>query len=193
MEQIEFIIVDNASTDNTLVILDRWQKTMGDRLTVVVNEKNLGFSGGNNEGAMHTNEITKLLVFVSNDVIPFGDYITPLLKILKPRILYGAELLAHNTGWNTFQGIIIPYLTGWCVAAEHNTWFKYLEWDERYWPCDYEDIDLSCTATQNGVKLQEVHLPLQHQSGQSAMGIAGGRLPVTQNSRELFINKWGLD
>lgn len=44
---LETIVVDNASTDETPAVLARH----GDRIRVIRNEENLGFSGGNNQGA----------------------------------------------------------------------------------------------------------------------------------------------
>jgi N-acetylglucosaminyl-diphospho-decaprenol L-rhamnosyltransferase len=44
---LETIVVDNASTDGTAAVLERH----ADHVRVIRNEENLGFSGGNNQGA----------------------------------------------------------------------------------------------------------------------------------------------
>lgn len=189
---IEFIIVNNGSTDNTDKVLDIWQDRMGDRLKVETSEENLGFSGGNNLG----NELSRadILIFTSNDVTPTGDYVSIVVDNVDNDLLalYGAELLSHDTGWNTFNDEIIPYLAGHFIAITKKLWSIFLEWDERYFPCDYEDIDLSKQAINFGLDLIPLNLPIQHASGQSARAIEGGRLAVTLESQAKFMEKWGL-
>ena len=42
-------LVDNASTDNSFELLQRWKRDHNDQLTLLQTHTNLGFSGGNNE------------------------------------------------------------------------------------------------------------------------------------------------
>ena len=190
---VEFVIVDNASTDETQEVLGPFTALFSDRLVIQHNEENVGFGPGHNLGAnLAAGEV---LIFLSNDVIIANDYITPIEKALaeQPDALVGPELLRHDTGWNTFDGQTIPYLAGWCVACRRDTWDDKLGgWDERYVPCDYEDIDLSYTATQIGIPLVEVPLPLEHMFGQSAQSLGGGRLQITHQSQAKFKEKWGF-
>ncbi len=190
--EVEFVIVDNGSQDNTHLVLVQFEDLMGDRLFVCRNEKNRGFGPGHNQGACVAQG--DVLVFLSNDVIPNGDYITPIAAALaeEPGALVGPEMLRHDTGWNTFDGRTIAYLAGHCVACRRETLEVLGGWDERYFPCDYEDIDLSYTATQKGIPLVEIPLPLQHLFGQSAQALDGGRAAITQQSRAKFMEKWGL-
>ena len=187
---VEFIIIDNGSTDNTTRLLDQWQKVMGERLKVVVNSDNRGFGPANNQGAAITT--SDILVFISNDVDIYGDYLSLIKSRVDDLALYGAQLLDYDTGWNTFNGHPIPYLTGWCIMATRKVWDDLGGFDERYVPCDYEDIDLSLTATKKGYLLGEIALPLRHISGQSAAHLEGGRLAITLNSQKLFKEKWGF-
>ena len=187
---VEFVIVNNGSTDNTRLILHRWAGTMKDRLKVVHNDENEGFGPGHNRGAEAASG--EILVFLSNDVDVLGDYITILQGQMDGAALYGAELLKGDTGWNTFDGRTIPYLAGWCVAATRDVWDDLGGWDERYVPCDYEDLDLSYQAMKKGYKLVSLDLPLRHAFGQSARALAGGRLAITQRNRAQFMEKWGL-
>lgn len=189
---VEFVVVDNASGDGTPAVLDRFRGTMGDRLVVHHNQFNAGFGPGHNQGAALARG--DVLVFLSNDVIPMGDYVTPIERALaeEPGALVGPELLRHDTGWNTFNGQTIAYLAGWCVACRRDTWQALGGWDERYVPCDYEDIDLSYTARQKGIPLVQVPLPLRHLFGQSAASLDGGRAAITQRSRAAFMQKWDL-
>lgn len=189
---VEFIIVDNASADHTALVLSQFQGTMNGRLVVNHNQVNRGFGPGHNQGAdMADGEV---LIFLSNDVTPHGDYVGPIVEALEedPDALVGPEMLRHDTGWNTFNGHTIAYLAGWCVACKQATWRVLEGWDERYVPCDYEDIDLSYTALRKGIPLVEVPLPLSHAFGQSAQALSGGRHAITMRSQAKFKEKWGL-
>ena len=46
----DFVVVDNGSKDQTLNILDDWQKKMFNFTTIIRNEKNIGFAAGYNQG-----------------------------------------------------------------------------------------------------------------------------------------------
>jgi GT2 family glycosyltransferase len=190
---IEFIIIDNGSVDNTRRILAQWQKRMGDQLITIRNDENRGFGPANNQGAEAARG--DVLIFLSNDVVLRGDYMALIEETLardSSRPLVGAQLYKHDTGWNRFNGRTIPYLAGWCLACTAPTWQTLGGFDEQYVPCDYEDIDLSMVAAKKNVPLKEVALPLEHAFGQSAQSLTGGRAAVTHHNRELFIEKWGL-
>jgi GT2 family glycosyltransferase len=171
-------------------VLDRWSETMQERLLVVHLDQNEGFGPGHNRGAEAASG--DVLAFISNDVTVVGDYAGILQAEVKDGDLYGAELLRHDTGWNTFENQVIPYLAGWCIVATRSTWEELGGWDERYVPCDYEDLDLSYRAMKAKMRLVDLQLPLRHAFGQTAQALEGGRLAITQRNRELFMKKWGF-
>ena len=191
---LEWIIVDNGSTDETTRILCDWHNIMGDKLKTLSLTANIGFGPGNNRGA----EVAKgdILAFISNDVQVVGDYITPIevaYHYNQADALFGPEIWENNTGWNTFDLGTIPYVAGWCVIVEATLWGVMCKWDERFIPCDYEDIDLSYQAVKRGGRLVKLSLPLQHDSGKSAETLPGGRLAVTLANQKRFMEKWGLN
>jgi GT2 family glycosyltransferase len=191
--EVEFVIVDNGSTDNTPAVIGQFHSMMNGRLIRVRNEKNQGFGPGHNRGVGHASG--DIFIFLSNDVQPTGDYVSLIVQALdeEPGALVGPEMLRHDTGWNTFNGQTIGYLAGHCVACKRDTWDLLGGWDERYVPCDYEDIDLSYTALHKGVPLLEVPLPLNHLFGQSAQALVSGRHAITLQSQARFKEKWGFD
>jgi glycosyltransferase involved in cell wall biosynthesis len=191
---IEWIVIDNGSADNTPGILAYWQIKMGNALKVITLEENIGFGPANNKGV----EIAKgnVLVFISNDVQVLGDYITPIevtYRYNHGNVLFGPEIWENDTGWNTFDLGIIPYVAGWCVVVEAALWGVMCRWDEQFVPCDYEDIDLSYQVARAGGTLTKLALPLKHDSGKSAEALPGGRLQVTLANQERFMRKWGLN
>jgi GT2 family glycosyltransferase len=190
---IEWIIIDNGSTDNTHHVLSGWKAVMKDALKIYSLEENIGFGPGNNRGAeIATGDI---LAFISNDVQVMGDYITPieiLYSYNQGEVLFGPEIWDNNTGWNTFDLGTIPYVAGWCVIVRAALWGVMCKWDERFVPCDYEDIDLSYQVIRAGGELIKLALPLKHDSGKSAEALPGGRLQVTLQNQKRFMEKWGL-
>ena len=73
---VQWIIIDNGSADGTGGILQYWKDIIGDRLIIVKNESNRGFGVACNQGAARADG--KTLLFLNNDVIVKGDYLTPL-------------------------------------------------------------------------------------------------------------------
>lgn len=183
---VEFIIIDNGSIDHTGKLLSDYQEKMSN-LTVITNEHNQGFSIACNQGARKARG--DILLFLNNDVMVYGDYVSQLLTVMDDDILAGPELNEHNTGWNKFGEITVPYIAGWCLALTKATYEALGGFDERYSPCDYEDIDLCHAATKAGLNLARLELPIRHVSGGSAMP---DRLAITERNRLKFAEKWGL-
>lgn len=192
-EDVEWVIVDNGSTDSTETLLAMWKRRFRKRLKVIRNEENKGFSWACNVGAHEASaREDDILVFVNND-IRFQGYLAIIEDALgeDPAALVGAQLLSHDTGWNKFADEIIPYIPGWCIAMTDRTFGDLNGFDERYSPADYEDVDLSYAAQQQGRELIGLDLPITHLSGQS-----GDQLPdrreITERNRRKFAEKWEL-
>jgi len=186
----ELVIINNGSTDGTKHILDMYQHNFTkDRMQVITNEVNQGFSVACNQGAKAARG--DVLVFLNNDVLLMGDYLTMAENFIGPKGLVGAELLTHDTGWNKFGDVIIPYIPGWCVAVQKASLEALGGFDERYTPADYEDLDLSYNAKQQGYDLVSLPLPLRHLSGMTG-GQLGDRRAITEANRIKFAEKWGL-
>jgi GT2 family glycosyltransferase len=189
---VQWIIINNGSTDGTGGILEYWKDIIGDRLITLKNQKNEGFPRACNQGAARADGGT--LLFLNNDVLIKGDYLTPLEKALgnNPNSLAGPQLANIDTGWNVFGGQIISYLIGWCLAMPRKIFDDLGGFDECYSPAYYEDIDLCYNALQKGYELQQVWVPLQHLGEQS-----GGQLEdkqgITEANRVKFAEKWGLE
>ncbi len=189
---VEWIIIDNGSTDATNGILMSQNLVMREWLKIITNKENLGFSKANNQGA----EIAsgEILVFINNDVIAKGDYLEPIKIALDdhPKALVGALLLDFLTGWNTFGSQLIPYLAGWCLAMRAETFQALGGFDERYTPADYEDMDLCYTATLDGRLLIPLDLPLHHIGNQTGQHYLPDRREITNRNKIKFMKKWGL-
>ncbi|UCH83588.1 MAG: glycosyltransferase family 2 protein [Candidatus Latescibacterota bacterium] len=66
-DNIDIVVVDNASTDGTA---DAISDVYGDRVTVIVNDANLGFAGGNNVGIQHALSAgAEYILLLNNDTL----------------------------------------------------------------------------------------------------------------------------
>lgn len=194
-EDVEWVIIDNGSTDSTPTLLGMWERRLGKRLGIMTNYKNEGFGRGCNIGAdvAVVDDPDNILVFVNNDIRLNGDYLAIIEDALAedPDALVGAQLLSHDTGWNKFGNEIIPYIPGWCLAMARKTFYRFARFDERYSLADYEDMDLCYAAQQQGRELIGLDLPITHLSGQSGEQLPDRR-EITERNRVKFAEKWGL-
>lgn len=189
---VQWVIVDNGSTDGTGGILQYWKDIIGERLVILKNRTNLGFSVACNQGAARADGDT--LLFLNNDIRIKGDYITPLEKALadNPYSLAGPQLANFDTGWNVFGDQLISYLIGWCLSMTKEVFNDLGGFDEQFSPAYYEDIDLCYNALQKGYELQRVWVPLDH-IGEQSGGQLDDKQKITLENRVKFAEKWGLE
>ena len=69
---VELVLVDNGSPDDTPELLRSWS----DRATVILNERNLNYAGGNNVGARAAGG--RVLVLLNNDTEVFPGVLDEL-------------------------------------------------------------------------------------------------------------------
>lgn len=187
---IEFVIVDNGSTDDTLDVINKWEAYLSN-VRVISVEENAGFGGGNNIGARSASG--KMLIFTQNDISVRGDYIGAMARRMHEYSdgnLYGAQLIRRSDSWNTFGGVVIEYLQGWMLGVWRQDWIALGGFDEAFYPCDYEDIDLSYRAVRAGWRLRETKVPVQHMFGGTTQSL--DRLAITRKHKKIFAKKWGL-
>lgn len=196
---IEVILVDDASTEEGYGGgVAWWQKTFkAFPVRYHRNETNLGFIGSMNAGAeIALKHNADILIFLSNDVVVSGDFVTDIVTILQQdnKVLIGGEIIDWKAGWNQFEidgkEIVIPWLGGWMLACTDVIWHSLGGFDPRYGTSDYEDVDLSTTAMDLGYKLISLNCKhLKHLVAQS-FGYNETRLERTKHNREVYIQKW---
>jgi len=75
---VEIILVDNASSDGTV---DAVSAEFGGRVTLIVNDDNLGFAGGNNVGIRHALEGgAEFVLLLNNDTVVDPGLVDHLLR-----------------------------------------------------------------------------------------------------------------
>ncbi len=110
-DSYEVIVVDNASTDGS----QTWVKNTYPNVKLIENEKNYGYAGGCNRGALEANG--NYLVFLNNDTTQDPDWIQSLEKLMKKDRMIAA---AQPKVLNYFNKNIFDYAGG---AGGHMDWF----------------------------------------------------------------------
>lgn len=187
----EVIVVNDGCTQEESFTGLEWWKTNG---MLPVREMrllhNVGFLRASNFGLQDARG--DVVALLSNDVRVYKDFVNLVVGMVDndPKILMGGRYLNWDTGWNCINGKIYPYIEGWILCATRNAWADLGYFDERYEPCDFEDVDLSTTAIKKGYSL--ISMPenfFQHLGGQS-IGFNPAREQITITNKMKFEEKW---
>ena len=199
---IEIILVDDASPDEEEIKggVAWWQKKVSQHpIRYYRNKENLGFGGSCNVGARiaFENSDAETVVFLSNDVIIRGDFVSLIKDILfrSPNTLIGGQIIDWRAGWNQvmFEGheMVVPYAAGWLLACNKDVWNQLGGFDPRYGRFDYEDVDLSTNATSLGIDLVGLNLSyLKHLSGATIATLPIDRMAKTVENKQKYLEKW---
>ena len=207
----EVIVVNNASEDNTLEVLEEFN----DRITLIDNQENVGFSKGNNMGAA----IAKgdLLIMLNNDTEVRSGWIEALVTCQqetqaelvgarlyypngaiqhcgvalypqdqKPHALY-AGLVPTHSDFQRLTGIRRPFqiVTAACWLITKKAWDALGGFDEGFIN-GYEDVDLCLRLGQlGGLIMYEPTCEITHFESQSP-----GRGQHTAHNEELLFSRW---
>jgi GT2 family glycosyltransferase len=212
--QVEIIVVDNASTDNTEEVLARF----ADYVRVVTNERNAGFVDASNQGAAAAKG--NYLVFLNNDTMVLPGWLDHLITTVAGDAAVGAvgSMFLYPDGSVQEAGGIV-WQNG---AADHYGWraspddrrfnfsrevdycsaasllvrkevFEQLGgFDRRFAPAYYEDVDLCFGVRSLGFKV--IYQPasrLIHFEGITAgSDTTKGFKKYQVTNRAKFVEKW---
>ncbi len=150
----------------------------------VTRTERLCYSAAINYGHRFINEVHNFdadwYIILSNDVLctaPFAhllaeydgdDLVGPLLK------------QAHG----------FDYLEGWCVCVPDKIWDSVGGWDNNFKGSDYEDVDYSTTARENGFGLvEDTRLPFTHLDQRQRYHIVEDFAGKNAHNRDYFLRK----
>ncbi|MEM3834112.1 glycosyltransferase family 2 protein [Pyrobaculum sp.] len=115
----EIIIVDNASTDGSFEIITKYvelNKPSDVKVKIIRNDKNLGYTGGNNIGWEARDPESKYVVFINNDVIAHPDSLAHFIDYMESSEVAAANgLLYRDEQKNTIYGAG-GYLDEWLTS-----------------------------------------------------------------------------
>lgn len=159
----ELIIVDNGSTDGTVEYLKGANKE--NRIKIIINKENLGFSKGNNQGI----EIAEgeYIGFLNNDILLYPNWFEECEKVFqKENTAFVSPRHVNPHYDNTNEKQYIKYFQKLkykkeyekdfdecvfsCVITKREVLDNIGFFDENYYPAFFEDNDLKYRAVLNG-------------------------------------------
>jgi GT2 family glycosyltransferase len=214
----EIIVVDDASTDETLTALKRWTQA-DQRIRVVRNEQNKGFIGSCNAGAGAAHG--EMLVFLNNDTLPQPGWLPPLLRILRERpdagavggkLIYpdgtlqeaGGIVFADGSGCNFGRNDKssnaplynflreVDYCSGALLATPRALFHSLGGFDTRFAPAYYEDTDYCFSLREAGHKVyyQPESVIIHFEGVSSGTDVKSGVKSFQAVNRVKFVEKW---
>jgi GT2 family glycosyltransferase/glycosyltransferase involved in cell wall biosynthesis len=212
--QVEIIVVDNASSDNTEEVLARFAEFV----RVISNERNSGFVDACNQGAAAAKG--KYLVFLNNDTVVLPGWLERLVETIEAEPAVGAvgsmfiypdgslqeaggiiwrNGEAHHYGWSASPqdrrfsfAREVDYCSAASLLIKKEVFDQLGGFDRRYAPAYYEDVDLCFGVRSLGYKV--IYQPaskLVHFEGVTAgTDTTRGLKKYQISNREKFIEKW---
>ncbi len=210
----EIVVVDNASTDESREELAKLEQ-QEPRLRVILNERNIGFSAGNNVGIKAAKG--EYVILLNNDTYVTRGWIRGLIRPMQLNSEIGlVGPLTNNIG--NEQKIRIAYrnmqemevatrrflrsrlrrttqvrrLAFFAVALRRHTIDSVGMLDERYGLGYFEDDDYCMRANEQGVKMviaDDVFVHHHLSVSFSTLGAQAGEL--MNRNRALFEERWG--
>jgi GT2 family glycosyltransferase len=155
-EEFEIILVDNNSAISDLAL---FKDHFGGNIRIIANDKNLGFTRANNQGATFARG--DYLFFLNSDTIISQNILTSLkenlraderIGIIAPRLILkdGKEQL-YSYGLDKKTGEII-WVSGAALVIRKKIFEKIGGWDEKFFMY-FEDVDLCRRAINGGYKI----------------------------------------
>jgi len=168
-DTVEIIIVDDFSTDESIVLLTDLQKEYKN-LIVIKNERNLGFSSTVNRGVEQAKG--DIVVLLNSDVLPTRDFLMHLMPHFEDKKVFavgsmdqsieaGKEVLRGRGIGRWERGFLVHaagklerknslWASGGSSAFRKDIWKILGGLDELFNPFYWEDIDLSYRGLKSG-------------------------------------------
>jgi GT2 family glycosyltransferase/2-polyprenyl-3-methyl-5-hydroxy-6-metoxy-1,4-benzoquinol methylase len=214
----EVLVVDDASTDDTPGLLERWAKR-DSRLRSLRNPENAGFITSCNRGAGAA--IGDILLFLNNDTLPLPGWLPPLLRAFEAfadagavggKLLYpdgrlqeaGGVVFSDGSGANFGRGDVdaedplysyvreVDYCSGAFLATRRALFAELGGFDPHYAPAYYEDTDYCFKLRQNGYRVYyQPESRIIHVEGASCgTDLASGLKHYQVLNRTKFADRW---
>lgn len=193
-EDNEIIIVDNHSTDETQVELEKIPRIVYQR-----NSENLGFAKACNIG--YGLATAPNVLFLNNDIrvkSNHENWTAPLVERCASALV-GPTMGQLDKNLNFVQEANKSldgnsYMSGWCLASSKEIWEKLRIADyvgpfsEEFGLAYFEDTDLSFRARKMGIPFEVVQVPVVHFGKQTSKQLNTHAL--YNKARQIFVKKW---
>ena len=158
----ELIVVNDASTDDTLNFLKQYKNRTSMEMTVISNHRNLGVAGARNVGIQHA--AGDIIAFMDSDCVADQNWIMELVKGFKQKeiaavggsildghisniwelVRKGHDYIARSEGY-------VPFIKGCNMSFDTNVLKKYMFNDEIKY--GYEDLLLCDYLIDDGYRI----------------------------------------
>ncbi len=210
----DLIIIDNASDAETVDFLKNVQEKNFANVDIVFNEKNLGFSGGNNLGMKKA--IGEYVILINNDTKVTPGWISRLVFHVnqqntglvgpvtnnignesKISISYNQKsqseieekaLIYTSTHWG--HKLELDRIAAFCWILSKKTYEKIGGFDERFFPAYYEDDDYCMRIKNAGYKIYCADDVFIHHFENGSVGKNENKKLLIA-SKKKFDEKWG--
>ncbi len=215
----EIIVVDDASTDETPAVLDRWAASSA-LVRRLRNAENLGFLRSCNRAAEAASG--EVLVFLNNDTLPQPGWLPPLLRLLRDqpgagavggKLVYpdgtlqeaGGVIFSDASGCNfgKYDADVnaplysyvreVDFCSGALLAIPRTLFLELGGFDLRFSPAYYEDVDLCFRLRESGYRVyyQPESVVIHYEGVSSGTDTSRGVKRCQVINREKFKEKWG--
>jgi GT2 family glycosyltransferase len=214
LDETEIIVVDNASTDETAALLERF----GGIVRVVRNAENRGFVDACNDGARAARG--RHLVFLNNDAVVQPGWLDSLIATAEADESIGAvgSMFVYPDGRVQEAGAIVwrdgsafhygwggspddpryafardvDYCSGASLLVRRELFERLGGFDRRYAPAYYEDADLCFGVRSLGhrVRYQPLSRVVHHEGATAGTDTSVGFKRFQIVNREKFFEKW---
>lgn len=175
-KDIEIIIVDDGSTDNSVSSIKYYVSSIKNKkikIKILENKTNLGFSSTVNKGVQNANGDISILL--NTDVAPKKDFLKPLIEHFNDesviavgcmdKSIENGKIFLRGRGIGKWEkGFLVHkrgevnktntlWVSGGSGAFRKSIWDKLGGFNELYSPFYWEDIDLSYRALKSGYKV----------------------------------------
>jgi GT2 family glycosyltransferase len=170
--ETEVIVVDDASTDDSLLVLNELARDHN--IKVLLSEKNLGFSPTVNKGVKAASG--EIIVLLNTDICPEKGFLEPLLSHFKDdekvfavgcldKSIEGGKTVMRGRGLGEWKrGFLVHrrgevnrddtlWVSGGSGAFKKTIWERLGGLNELFTPFYWEDIDISYRALKSGYKV----------------------------------------
>jgi GT2 family glycosyltransferase len=214
---LEILVVDNGSPDRTAEIVERDFA----EVRLIRTGQNLGVAGGNNVGLRAAQG--EICVLINADVEVHPDWLAHLVRAMQadPQIgIAGAKLLypdgtiqfaggrvegprgyTYHIGWHEpdrgqYDSLTdVDFVTGATLAISRPALEQIGYEDEKFFPIDYEDPDMSYRARAAGFRVVLIPqaVATHHESSTSRAGDLGRVLPLEAGRLRFVCKHWSVE
>lgn len=213
----EVIVWDNASTDETINLLNLPKNELPKNFKYRRSDSNLGFAGGSNSAYKESEG--EFILFLNNDIRVeknhenWTNFLTNTADkkngIVGPTVgslhintcIFSGEVTASENNFvldveksNHNKDKFFEYISGWCMCAKKEIFDKLIEsstvhpFSEEFGLAFHEDPDICKRAIMLGIKMYQQYVPVNHLKHMTAKKLNMSKLYI--ESREIFEAKW---